>query len=166
MSNFADLIRSEKFVGQAVGPTNHLRNKAFLGAVAIAALAAGAGFFAFHSQGAASVPPTPSLAVTAERLQPQTIHPFAQFSGRVSAVDYAEIRPQVVGRITEIRFHDGQKVKAGDILFVIDPRAYEAAAAKAKSDLQSAINNAKEAKLERDRGERLMQAHALGAGIL
>ena len=161
MSNFADLIRSEKFVGQAVGPTNPLRNKAFLGAVAIAALAAGAGFFAFHSHGAASVPPTPSLAVTAERLQPQTIHPFAQFSGRVSAVDYAEIRPQVVGRITEIRFHDGQRVKAGDILFVIDPRAYEAAAAKAKSDLQSAINNAKEAKLERDRGERLMQAHAL-----
>jgi multidrug efflux system membrane fusion protein len=99
--------------------------------------------------------------VTAERVQPQTIHPFAQFSGRISAVDYAEIRPQVVGRITEIRFHDGQRVKAGDILFVIDPRPYEAAVAKAKSDLQSAINNAKEAGVERERGERLIQAHAL-----
>lgn len=161
MSNFADLIRSEKFVGQAVGPTNSLRNKVFLGAVAIAALTAGAGFFAFQSHGTASIPPTPPLAVTAEHLQPQTIHPFAQFSGRVSAVDYAEIRPQVVGRITEIRFHDGQRVKAGDILFVIDPRPYEAAAAKAKSDLQSAINNAKEASVERERGERLIQAHAL-----
>ncbi len=161
MSNFADLIRSEKFVGQAVGPTNTLRNKAFLGAVAIAALTAGAGFFAFQSHSTASVPPTPPLAVTAEQVQPQTIHPFAQFSGRVSAVDYAEIRPQVVGRITEIRFHDGQRVKAGDILFVIDPRPYEAAVAKAKSDLQSAINNAKEASVERERGERLIQAHAL-----
>jgi multidrug efflux system membrane fusion protein len=161
MSNFADLIQPEKFVGQAVGTTNQLRNKAFLGAVAISALVAGVGFFAFHSHGTASVPPTPPLAVTAERVQPQTVHPFAEFSGRVSAVDYAEVRPQVVGRITEIRFHDGQRVKAGDILFVIDPRPYEAAAAKAKSDLQSAINNAKEAKLERDRGERLMQAHAL-----
>jgi len=161
MSNFADLIQPEKFVGQAVGTPNQLRNKAFLGAAAIAALVAGAGFFTFHSHGPASVPPTPPLAVTVERVQPQTVHPFAEFSGRVSAVDYAEVRPQVVGRITEIRFHDGQKVKAGDILFVIDPRPYEAAAAKAKSDLQSAINNAKEAKLERDRGERLMQAHAL-----
>jgi multidrug efflux system membrane fusion protein len=161
MSNFADLIQPEKFVGQAVGTTNQLRNKAFLGAAAIAALVAGAGFFAFHSHGTASVPPTPPLAVTAERVQPQTVHPFAEFSGRVSAVDYAEVRPQVVGRITDIRFHDGQRVKAGDILFVIDPRPYEAAAAKAKSDLQSAINNAKEATLERDRGERLMQAHAL-----
>lgn len=161
MSNFADLVQAEKFVGQAVGGPNFLKNKAFLGAAAIAALAAGVAFFAFHSRGAASVPPPPPLAVTAERVLPQTVHPFAQFSGRVSAVDYAEIRPQVVGRITEIRFHDGQRVKQGDILFAIDPRPYEAAAAKAKSDLQTAINNAKEARLERDRGERLMQAHAL-----
>ena len=162
MSNFADLIQPEKFVGQAVSIPNQLRNKAFLGAVAIAALVAGAGFFfAFHAHGTAAVSPTPPLAVTAERVQPQTIHPFAEFSGRISAVDYAEIRPQVVGRITEIRFHDGQKVKAGDVLFVIDPRPYEAAVAKAKSDLQSAVNNAREASVERARGERLIQAHAL-----
>ena len=161
MTNIADLIQPEKFVGQAVGGPNFLKINTFLGAAAIAALAAGGAFFAFHSHGTASVPPPPPLAVTAERVAPQTVHPFAQFSGRVSAVDYAEIRPQVAGRITEIRFHDGQRVKAGDILFVIDPRPYEAAVAKASSDLQSAINNAREAKLERDRGERLMQAHAL-----
>lgn len=161
MTNIADLVQPEKFVGQAVARPNFLKRHTFLGAAAIAALAAGAAFFAFHSRGTASVPPPPPLAVTAERVQPQTVHPFAQFSGRISAVDYAEIRPQVVGRITEIRFHDGQKVKAGDILFVIDPRPYQAAVAKAKADLESAINNAKEARLERDRGDRLIQAHAL-----
>lgn len=161
MSNFADLVQPEKFVGGAVGTTKHLRKLTFLGAVTIAGLAGAAGYFAFHSHGAAEVPPAPPLAVTAERVEPQAVHPFAQFSGRISAVDYAEIRPQVTGRITEIRFHDGQRVKAGDILFVIDPRPYEAAVAKAKSDLQTAINNAKEARLERARGERLMQAHAL-----
>ena len=58
-------------------------------------------------------------------------------------MDYAEIRPQVAGRITEIRFKDGQQVKAGDILFVIDPRPYQAAVAKADGDLASAINNAR-----------------------
>ena len=97
MSNFADLVQPEKFVGQAVGTPNQLRNKVFLGAAAIAALVAGAGFFAFQSHGTAQVAPTPPLAVTVERVQPQTIHPFAEFSGRISAVDYAEIRPQVVG---------------------------------------------------------------------
>ncbi|MCL2385886.1 MAG: efflux RND transporter periplasmic adaptor subunit [Alphaproteobacteria bacterium] len=123
---------------------------------------AGAGFFITHShRAAAAVAPPPAMSVTALRVEPRAVHPFAQFSGRISAVNYAEIRPQVVGRITEIRFHDGQRVKAGDILFAIDPRPYEAAAAKAKSDLQSAINNAKEARLERERGERLVQAHAL-----
>jgi multidrug efflux system membrane fusion protein len=94
-------------------------------------------------------------------VEPHTVTPFASFSGRINAVDYAEIRPQVGGRITEIRFHDGQRVKAGDILFVIDPRPYEAAAAKARSDLASAVNNARESKLERARGERLIAAHAL-----
>jgi membrane fusion protein, multidrug efflux system len=161
MSNFVDLVRPEKFVGQAVGTTNSLKRKAFLGAAAITALALGGAVFAFHSSGTAPVPPPAPFAVTAERVEPQTVHPFAQFSGRISAVDYAEIRPQVVGQIMEIRFHDGQRVKAGDILFVIDPRPYEAAVAKAKDDLQSAINNAKEAKLERERGERLMLAHAI-----
>ena len=160
MSNFADLVQPEKFVGQALNSPKSLRNKVFLGATAVA-LVAGIGYFAFHSRGDAQVPGPAPLAVTAQRIEPQTVHPFAQFSGRINAVDYAEIRPQVAGRITEIRFHDGQRVKAGDILFVIDPRPYEAAAAKARSDLQTAVNNAKEAKLERDRGDRLMQAHAL-----
>ena len=162
MSNFADLVRPEKFIVQTVGTPNSLKMKTFIGAAAaIATLAAGGGFFALHSRSAASVPPSPPLAVTAQRVEPQTVHPFAQFSGRINAVDFAEIRPQVAGRITEIRFHDGQRVKAGDILFVIDPRPYEAAVEKAKSDLQSAINNAKEATVERARGERLIQAHAL-----
>lgn len=160
MSNLADLVQPEKFVGQAVNAPNSLKKNIFLGAAAVA-LAAGIGYFVLHSRGEAQVAPAAPLAVTAERIEPQTIHPFAQFSGRINAVDYAEIRPEVVGRITEIRFHDGQRVKAGDILFVIDPRPYEAAVAKAKSDLQTAINNAKEAKLERERGDRLMQAHAL-----
>ena len=62
------------------------------------------------------------VPVTVSRLEPQTVSPFAEFSGRINAVNYAEIRPQVSGRITEIRFHDGEHVSAGDVLFVIDPR--------------------------------------------
>lgn len=161
MSNFAELARVEKFIGQPMGPSNRLKRRVFLGVAALA-LMVGAGFFVLHSRsGDAAVPAAQALPVTAQMLQPQTVRPFAQFSGRINAVDYAEIRPQVSGRITEIRFRDGQKVKAGDILFVIDPRPYQAAVTKAEGDLASAINNARLAKIEHDRGDRLLKAQAL-----
>ncbi len=166
MSNFAELVRVDKFIGQPIGPSNRLKRNAFIGAAAVALIARG-GFFLLHSHsGDAAVPAVQALPVTALALRPQTVRPTAEFSGRINAVDYAEIRPQVGGRITEIRFHDGQQVKAGDILFVIDPRPYQAAAAKAQADLASAVNNARLARIEHDRGDRLMKAGALGAGIL
>ncbi|HEY2528167.1 MAG TPA: efflux RND transporter periplasmic adaptor subunit [Xanthobacteraceae bacterium] len=101
------------------------------------------------------------LSVTVTRLEPQTVTPFAEFSGRINAVDYAEIRPQVSGRITEIRFRDGQHVNAGDVLFVIDPRPYQAAVDKAQADLKTAINNAKFAQAERERGSQLVKSSTL-----
>jgi multidrug efflux system membrane fusion protein len=103
----------------------------------------------------------PAVPVSVDQLAPQTVNPFSEFSGRVNAVDYAEIRPQVVGRITEIRFHDGQGVNAGDVLFVIDPRPYQAAVAKAEADLATAVHNAKFAKLESDRGSQLVKPGAV-----
>ena len=104
MSNFADLARADKFIGQPIGPTNSLKQRAFFGA-AVVALLAGGGFFFVHSRtGDAAVPVAQAQPVAVQAVEPQTVHPFAQFSGRITAVDYAEIRPQVSGRITEIRF--------------------------------------------------------------
>jgi membrane fusion protein, multidrug efflux system len=101
------------------------------------------------------------VQVATNRIEPQTVSPFAEFSGRINAVDYAEIRPQVSGRITEIRFHDSEHVSAGDVLIVIDPRPYQAAVDKAQADLQTATNNAKFAKAERDRGSQLVKSNYL-----
>jgi multidrug efflux system membrane fusion protein len=101
------------------------------------------------------------VPVTVSRLKPQTVSPFAEFSGRINAVDYAEIRPQVSGRITDIRFRDGEHVTAGDVLFVIDPRPYQAAVDKAQADLATAINNAKFAGVERERGSQLVKSNWL-----
>lgn len=132
--------------------------------VAAALVVAGGGlaFWAFgHQQADAGAPAAGPVPVEVAVVRPQTVHPWANFSGRIAAVDDAEIRPQVSGRITEIRFRDGDHVKAGQVLFVIDPRPYQAAASKAQGDLASAIHNAKLADLELDRGRRLMAAHAL-----
>ena len=101
------------------------------------------------------------VPVTVERLEPRSVNPFAEFSGRINAVDYAEIRPQVSGRITEIRFHDGEHVNAGDVLFVIDPRPYQAAVDKAQADVTTAINNAAFAEAERERGSQLVRSSTL-----
>ena len=133
-----------------------------LAAIASAALATGV-FSKYAGNAGASTksPASTGLPVTVARLETQTVNPFAEFSGRINAVDYAEIRPQVSGRITEIRFHDGEHVNEGDVLLVIDPRPYQAAVDKAQADLQTAINNAKFASAERERGSQLAKANWL-----
>jgi membrane fusion protein, multidrug efflux system len=126
------------------------------------ALASGSVSKYTHDAQAKTAPaPVADVPVTISRLEPQTVKPFAEFSGRINAVDYAEIRPQVSGRITDIRFRDGEHVSAGDVLVVIDPRPYQAAVDKAQADLQTAINNAKFAKVERDRGSQLVKSNYL-----
>ncbi|HWY62446.1 MAG TPA: efflux RND transporter periplasmic adaptor subunit [Rhizomicrobium sp.] len=137
--------------------------RSFLAGLALIAL--GGGWYAIHhiapagaSQVAAASPAVPVNVMTA---RPQTVRIWSEFSGKLDAVDYAEIRPEVGGRITEIRFRDGQNVNAGDILFVIDPRPYQAAVAKAEADLQSARTNAALAKSNLVRAENLRKADAI-----
>jgi multidrug efflux system membrane fusion protein len=126
-------------------------------------LVLGGGYALWHTGAArsASQAPPPASPVAVETLRPQTIKPFKEFSGRIDAVDYAEIRPQVSGRITEIHFQDGQTVKAGDVLFVIDPRPFQAAVAKAAADLETARTNAALAKVNLARAESLKQSGAI-----
>jgi multidrug efflux system membrane fusion protein len=124
----------------------------------------GGGYAAWHASAKPEATPAPAaVPVAVETLHSHAIAPFAQFSGRINAVDYAEIRPQVAGRITEIRFKDGQQVKAGDILFVIEPAPYQAAAAKAAADLKSAKVNATLAHATLTRYEGLRKQNAIAA---
>jgi multidrug efflux system membrane fusion protein len=140
------------------------KNKqAALFATAALAILGSGGYALYHSHAnatpvAAADPAVPVGVLTAQR---QTVRIWSDFSGKLDAVNYAEIRPEVAGRITEIRFKDGQNVKAGDVLFVIDPRPYEAAAAKAAADLQSARTNAALAKSNLARAAALRQANAI-----
>ena len=66
---------------------------------------------------------------------------WKDFSGRLTAVDYVEIRPQATGLITEVKFEDGQFVNKGDVLYVIDPRPLKAAVAIAQANLLVAKNH-------------------------
>jgi multidrug efflux system membrane fusion protein len=107
----------------------------------------------------------PPISVTVAAVEPRSVRLWSEFSGKLTAVDSAEVRPQVSGRITEIRFRDGQQVQAGDVLFVIDPRPYEAAVAKAQADLATAETNARLARVELDRASQLMKAQAVARDL-
>ncbi|MDB5734435.1 MAG: Membrane-fusion protein [Alphaproteobacteria bacterium] len=157
-----DIFQTQKFLSQqGHTPSKTLRRQAFGAALF---LLLGGGYALYHANAKPAPEAGPAASpVTVQVVKPQTVKPFAEFSGRISAVDYAEIRPQVSGRITEIRFKDGQQVKAGDILFVIDPRPFHAAAAKAAADLQSSRTNADLAKVTLARYESLRKQNAIAA---
>ncbi|MCP5412296.1 MAG: efflux RND transporter periplasmic adaptor subunit [Alphaproteobacteria bacterium] len=139
------------------------RRSALLGAAALVVL--GGGWFAVHHMTSADATPVAAavqaVPVNTLTVEPQKAQIWSDFSGRLDAVDYAEIRPQVSGRITEIRFRNGQTVKAGDVLFVIDPRPFQAAVAKAAADLESARTNAALAKANLSRADSLKKAGAI-----
>ena len=104
---------------------------------------------------------SPALPVTAETLVAQPVKVWSSFSGRMRAVDFAEIRPEVSGRIAEVHITDGQVVKAGDLLFVIDPAPYQAADAKAQADLATAKSNAAFARTELERATAMVKTDAI-----
>lgn len=106
-----------------------------------------------------------SASVTVKTVEPQKIRVWSEFSGRLQAVDIAEIRPQVSGRITKVLFEDGELVKAGDVLFVIDPRPYEAAVAIAEAKVTTAKANAEYARLEMDRAANMIKTQAVAQRI-
>lgn len=81
-------------------------------------------------------PGLPAVVVTPASLQ--AIADSADFLGRVQAAEKVELRARVEGFITEQRFKEGQLVRKGDVLFVIDKAPYEATVDQRKADLAAA----------------------------
>ena len=161
MAHIAELLQTAKLSGAAV-QHNSLKNRAVLGSLALVGMVV-VGLSLRHAGAAPDQANAANAAVpvTVAAVEAKPVRLSSDFSGRLTAVDSADIRPEVSGRITEIRFRDGQTVQAGDVLFVIDPRPYEAAVAKAQADLATANTNARLARTELDRAKKLMDAQAL-----
>lgn len=122
----------------------------------------GGGVFSYHSQAisapAAAMPPT---AVTVAPVVEKSVIEWDDFSGRVEAVEYVEIRPRVSGTIDAIHFKEGQLVKKGDRLFTIDPRPFQAEVARTDAQKAAAAATVELAKTELERTRRLMDEHAV-----
>ena len=162
MAHIAELLQVAKLADGLPVPRNLLKNRVILGGLALAGMAAVG--LSLHNAGATPDPAaaaTAAIPVTVAAVDAKPVRLWSEFSGRLTAVDSADIRPQVNGRITEIRFRDGESVHAGDVLLVIDPQPYAAAVAKAEADLATAKTNARLANTELDRAKRLMEAQAV-----
>ena len=78
---------------------------------------------------------------------------YVDFTGRTEAVYLGRHRPRVTGYLVEMPFEEGAEVKAGDLLFVIDPRPYKAQLDQAQGqvDLYKASLKLAKTNLARDR---------------
>jgi RND family efflux transporter MFP subunit len=81
-------------------------------------------------------PPPPEVGVQQPLRQDVTV--YTEFPGRLVASDDVDIRARVKGFLQSIEFEDGQLVKAGDLLFTIEPELYEAAVKSAEAQLEQA----------------------------
>jgi RND family efflux transporter MFP subunit len=103
--------------------------------------------------------PVPQVTVATAILRKVT--EFDEFTGRFEAVERVEVRPRVSGYISSVNFTDGNEVKKGDVLFVIDPRPYAAERDKARAQLAQARSQLVLAKSERERATKLLGQHAI-----
>jgi RND family efflux transporter MFP subunit len=85
-----------------------------------------------------TMPAPPPLAVTTAKPVEKEIVTYAEFTGNTAAVKSVDIRARVSGYLDKLGFAEGAIVKAGDMLFVIDPRPYQAALDLAQANVDQA----------------------------
>ncbi len=83
------------------------------------------------------------------------------FTGRLSAPETVQLRSRVSGYIEEVAFEEGERVEAGDLLFRIDARPYQARVDAARAALEQARSDARLAGLEADRARKLLDSRAI-----
>jgi RND family efflux transporter MFP subunit len=102
-----------------------------LAAVAAAALLYYYWGFWKGQQSAATAPPPPAVTVSKPLIK--DMQEWSDFTGQFEARESVEVRPRVSGYLESVNFTDGQLVKKGDLLFVIEPRPFELALESAKA---------------------------------
>jgi len=91
----------------------------------------------------------------------RTVSDREEFSGRLEASEFVELRPRVAGTIEQIHFTDGTPVKKGQLLFSIDARPFAAEVARAESQLAAIMARAELAQIELARAQKLVDAKAV-----
>ena len=99
--------------------------------------------------------------VTVAQPLAKKITDWDEYTGRFSAVQSVELRARVSGYLDQIKFTDGQLVEKGQLLFVIDPRPFQATLDKARADLKVQQSRQELAQLDLARATKLLAARAV-----
>lgn len=121
-------------------------------------LLAGCGDKGEAGQGAGEMPPA---AVDVVTLHAAPLQLMSELTGRTAPLRVAEVRPQVNGIILKRLFTEGSDVKAGQLLYQIDPAVYQAAVASAAANLAKAQANEQSARLKAQRYAELVKVKAI-----
>ncbi|MET0284746.1 MAG: efflux RND transporter periplasmic adaptor subunit [Polyangiales bacterium] len=106
-------------------------------------------------QSAHAAPSAPRPKVTVAQPAVATVADYSEHTGRTEAPDAVEIRARASGYLNKASFKEGDIVKKGDLLFVVDPRPYEAALARSKAELEATRVDLDLAHKELDRASQL-----------
>src|SRR6266851_1504097 len=129
---------------------------AVVGAIVAAGSVATGHYFHAAQATAGSAAPEQAVAVTVAVVEPRQTSLWDDFSGRLEAVNRVELRPRVAGAILSTNFTEGALVKAGDVLFKIDPAPYAAEVDKAQAQLEAAKARVVFTAGELERGQQLV----------
>jgi len=111
----------------------------------------------------ASVTQQSALPVNVLTVIEKEVNEWDEFTGRLEAVESVEIRPRVSGYITEIHFEAGAIVKKGALLYVIDPRPYQADFDRASAEVDRMDAQLKLAQIELNRAKELRDKNTISA---
>ena len=93
---------------------------------------------ACNSQQASSSGQAPPPEVGVAQVLSKSVQQWDEYTGRISAIDTVELRPRASGYVQRVAYKEGQDVKQGDLMFLIDPRPYRAALDNALAQLARA----------------------------
>ncbi|NMG55760.1 efflux RND transporter periplasmic adaptor subunit [Aromatoleum aromaticum] len=130
-------------------------------ALASAVLLAACGSDKQQGSADAAAPPPPAPTVTVVTVHTEAVPLVVELPGRTAPYLIAEVRPQVTGIIKQRPFTEGSDVKAGQVLYQIDPATYQATYASAKANLARAEANVYAARLKADRYADLVRINAV-----
>ena len=106
-------------------------------------------------------PPPPPVPVTVQQVRSGSIDVHLDSLGTVTPVYTVTVASRVAGELTEVRYAEGQMVKKGDVLAIVDPRPYQAVLVQAKGQLardQASLHNAQ---ADQQRYENAFKEHAI-----
>lgn len=133
------------------------------GVAAAVAATAGAvlGLQASHAEAPAPQAAAAAVPVSVAQVLQQDVTLWNEFSGRLEAVQRVDVRPRVAGAVQAVHFKEGALVKAGELLFTVDPAPYAAEADRAEAQVVAAKARMAYAQSESERAARLWDERAI-----